>query len=126
VGFCVGGTVAFIAAAARALGAAVTYYGGGIVEGRFGAPALVELASSLKTPWLGVYGDQDHGIPISDVERLRETLATVGVETKIMRYPDAGHGFHCDARGAYHEPSAIDAWTRTLTWLERHVDAPTR
>src|SRR5207247_1493786 len=44
VGFCMGGTVAFIEAAERPLGAAVTFYGGGIVEGRWGAPALKDLA----------------------------------------------------------------------------------
>ena len=121
VGFCMGGTVAFIEAATRTLGAAVTFYGGGIAEGRFGAPALLELAPELKTPWLGCYGDQDKGIPIEQVEQLREAAANAPVDTEIVRYPDAGHGFHCDARSAYHEASAHDAWSRTLAWLDAHL-----
>ena len=121
VGFCMGGTVAFIEAATRTLGAAVTFYGGGIAEGRFGAPALLELAPELKTPWLGCYGDQDKGIGVEQVEQLREAAANAPVDTEIVRYPDAGHGFHCDARSAYHEASAHDAWSRTLAWLDAHL-----
>jgi carboxymethylenebutenolidase len=120
VGFCMGGTVTFIEAATRPLGAAVTFYGGGIAEGRFGAPALLELAPKLKTPWLGCYGDLDK-IPVEQVEQLRAAAARAPVETEIVRYPDAGHGFHCDARAAYHEPSARDAWSRTLAWLDEHL-----
>jgi carboxymethylenebutenolidase len=121
VGFCMGGTVTFIEAHDRKLGAAVTFYGSGIAEGRFGAPALKDLAPELKTPWLGLYGDEDKGIPVEQVEQLRATVASAPVDTEIVRYPEAGHGFHCDARSAYHEPSARDAWSRTLAWLDEHL-----
>jgi carboxymethylenebutenolidase len=121
VGFCMGGTVAFIEAHERTLGAAVTFYGGGIAQGRFGAPALVELAPSLRTPWLGCYGDQDTGIPVEQVEQLRAAVAAAPVDTEVVRYPDAGHGFHCDARSAYEPASAHDAWSRTLGWLDDHL-----
>jgi carboxymethylenebutenolidase len=121
VGFCMGGTVAFIEAHDHKLGAAVTFYGGGIAEGRFGAPALKDIAPELKTPWLGLYGDQDHGIPVEQVEQLREEVAKAPVDTEIVRYQEAGHGFHCDARSAYHERSARDAWSRTLAWLDEHL-----
>ncbi|MGA2805669.1 MAG: dienelactone hydrolase family protein [Acidimicrobiales bacterium] len=123
VGFCMGGTVSFLAAARHGLGAAVTFYGGGLVEGRFGAPSLVELAPNLKTPWLGLYGDLDQGIPVEQVESLRAAVAKAPVPTKIVRYPEAGHGFHCDARGSYHRASADDAWARTLDWFEQHLSA---
>jgi carboxymethylenebutenolidase len=121
VGFCMGGTVSFLAAARDALGAGVTFYGGGITEGRFGMPPLVEMAPSLKTPWLGLYGDLDPGIPVEQVESLREAAARAPVPTEIVRYREAGHGFHCDARGSYHQASATDAWQRTLDWFERHL-----
>jgi carboxymethylenebutenolidase len=121
VGFCMGGNVAFVEATRRSLGAAVTFYGGGIAEGRFGSPSLLDLAPQLKAPWLGCYGDQDKGIPVEQVEQLREAVAGAPVDTEIIRYPDAGHGFHCDARASYHEPSARDAWARTLAWLDEHL-----
>lgn len=123
VGFCMGGTVTFLAAVRRRLGAAVTFYGGGVGTGRFGLPPLVELAPGLSTPWLGLYGDKDQSIPVDDVEALRSAAAGASVPTEVVRYPDAGHGFHCDVRADYHEPSATDAWARAMAWFDAHLAA---
>jgi carboxymethylenebutenolidase len=119
VGFCMGGTVALVTAARRTIGAAVTFYGGGVVEGRFGFPPLVEEATRLAAPWLGLYGDTDRGIPVDQVEALRAAAASSGQVTDVVRYPGAGHGFHCDRRPDHHPPSATDAWQRTLEWFDR-------
>jgi carboxymethylenebutenolidase len=121
VGFCMGGTIAMLAAVHRDLGAAVTFYGGGVTEGRFGFGSLVDEAPRLRAPWLGLYGDLDTGIPVAGVEELRIAAAKSGQPTEIVRYPDAGHGFNCDQRDSYHEPSATDAWRRTLEWFDRHL-----
>jgi len=124
IGFCMGGAVTLYAATLRPLGAAVTFYGGGVATGRFGLPPLIELATSLQTPWLGLYGDKDQGIPVEDVERLREAAATAPVPTEIVRYPEGQHGFHCDDRPAvYDADAAADAWRRTLEWLDGHLAA---
>ncbi|MGA2521372.1 MAG: dienelactone hydrolase family protein [Acidimicrobiales bacterium] len=123
VGFCMGGTVAFMASARRPFGAGVTFYGGGVTEGRFGLPSLVEAAPELQAPWLGLFGDKDQGIPVEQVEELRGAAAKAGVETEIVRYAEAEHGFHCDARDSYHEASARDAWDRTLRWFATHLEA---
>jgi carboxymethylenebutenolidase len=123
VGFCMGGSVVFLAAAKRSLGAAVTFYGGGVSQGRFGMPPLVELAADLKTPWLGLFGDRDQSIPVDDVEALRKAVAVASVATEVIRYPEADHGFHCDARSSYHQESAEDGWKRTLDWLATHLSA---
>ena len=122
VGFCMGGTVSLATAARRPLGAAVTFYGGGVAQGRFGFPPLVELAPSLQSPWLGLYGDLDTGIPVEEVEQLRAAAATATVPTEVVRYPEAEHGFNCDDRPNNHHPaSAADAWARTLSWFDRFV-----
>jgi carboxymethylenebutenolidase len=122
VGFCMGGNVTFYAATMRPLGAAVTFYGGGVTEGRFGFPPLTELASKLQTPWLGLFGDLDRGIPVEDVEDLRIATASVGVPTEIVRYADADHGFNCDDRpSVFNQGAADDAWVRTLAWFDRFV-----
>ena len=121
VGFCMGGTVAFLTGVRRALGASVTFYGGGVAEGRFGMPSLVDMAPDLQTPWLGLYGDRDQGIPTEQVEALRVAIANARVQTDLVRYAEAGHGFHCDLRGDYHEASAQDAWERTLAWFASHL-----
>jgi carboxymethylenebutenolidase len=122
VGFCMGGRVTFLVAASRAIGAAVGFYGGGIVTERFPQfPSLVGRAGELRTPWLGLFGDEDSSIPVADVEQLRDALAAANVSTDIVRYPDAEHGFHCDERPAYNADAAKDGWERTLAWFERHL-----
>jgi carboxymethylenebutenolidase len=123
VGFCMGGRVSFLAAGNLALGAAVGFYGGGIVNGRTeGMPSLLPLISGMRTPWLGLFGDADTGIPAEEVEQLRDELnAGADVDTAIVRYPGAEHGFHCDVRPSYHEASATDGWARTLEWLDGHL-----
>ena len=123
VGFCMGGTVALVAAVRRDVGAAVTFYGGGVTTGRFGFAPLVEEATGLRAPWLGLYGDLDTGIPVAEVEQLRTAAASSGQETEVVRYEDAAHGFHCDERLSHHPSSARDAWRRTLDWLDRHLSA---
>jgi carboxymethylenebutenolidase len=75
----------------------------------------------LQTPWLGLFGDLDKGIPVEGVEELRSALGDAPVAAEVIRYPDAEHGFHCDARDAYHEASATDAWQRTLEWFDTHL-----
>jgi carboxymethylenebutenolidase len=123
VGFCMGGRVTFLVAGRLALGAAVGFYGGGIVHGRTETmPSLLPLVTALRTPWLGLYGDADAGIPVEEVEQLRDELnAGADVDTAIVRYPDARHGFHCDARDSYLESAATDGWARTLAWLDGHL-----
>jgi carboxymethylenebutenolidase len=123
-GFCMGGTLALVTGARRPIGAAVTFYGGGVVEGRFGFPPLVDEATRLTCPWLGLYGDLDRGIPVEQVEALRAAAATTGRPTEIVRYADAGHGFHCDRRPDFHPASAADAWQRTLGWFDRWLLSP--
>jgi carboxymethylenebutenolidase len=121
IGFCMGGSIAFVAGCYWRLGAAVSFYGGGISQSRFGLPPLIDLAPTLQSPYLGLFGDLDGSIPISDVEGLRSAVETAAPEAEIVRYPDANHGFHCDARSSYHEPSAKDAWQRTLAFLDEHL-----
>ena len=121
IGFCMGGSISFVAGCFWKLGAAITFYGGGIAQSRFGFPPLFDLAPTLQSPWLGCFGDLDASIPTTEVEGLEKALANVAVDTEVVRYPDANHGFHCDARDSYHEASAKDGWQRTLAFLEAHL-----
>lgn len=122
VGFCFGGRATFLVALERALGAAVGFYGGGIVTQRFPQfPPLVGRAGELRTPWLGLFGDNDSSIPVDDVEALRAALRAAPVDTEIVRYEGAEHGFHCDVRPSYHETAARDAWSRTLAWFAERL-----
>lgn len=123
VGFCMGGRTSFLVAGNVSIGAGVGFYGGGIVTGRNERMgSLLDLVPTLKAPWLGLFGDEDQSIPVEDVERLRKELAEhAPVDTEVVRYPGAEHGFHCDARPSYSPAAAADAWRRTLDWLHRHL-----
>jgi len=110
VGFCMGGTVAFLAACRlNGLSAAVCYYGGQIAKNADEKP---------KVPTLMHFGDQDASIPMSDVETVKKKR---GGDCEIHVYPGAAHGFHCDERGSFHEASAKLAWQRTMEFLKKHM-----
>jgi carboxymethylenebutenolidase len=121
IGFCMGGSVTLATAARLELGAAVTFYGGGLAEARFGLPSGLASAADLRTPWLGLYGDLDQHIPIDEVEQVRAVVASAPVDAEVVRYADADHGFHCDERPSFHAASSSDAWERTISFLGAHL-----
>lgn len=124
LGFCLGGAVALFAACRLSLGAAVTFYGDGIIESRFGLPPLVDEVAHLDAPWLGLYGGRDKYIPITDVERLRAQVESRTPEAKIVVYGGAGHGFMNDRRPEiFDDAAAVDAWREALAWLSVHIGA---
>lgn len=122
VGFCVGGSVAFFAGTLGVVGAAVSFYGGGIETGRMGLPSLLDQAALLQCAWCGFYGDLDQGIPIEQVEALRVATSTLGFSNQLVRYADADHGFHCDGRpGVFNARAAAEAYERTLAFFAANL-----
>ena len=109
MGFCMGGTVAFLAAAeANGLSAAVCYYGGHIIK-------MVD--KQPKVPIQMHFGEKDAGIPMSDVETIKKKHP----QAEVYAYPDAAHGFHCDERASFNEPASKVAWQRSIAFLQKHV-----
>lgn len=109
VGYCWGGTLAYLAAARLAgLAGAVAYYGGQVARFASERP---------RVPVLLHFGEQDKSIPKSDVTLLQLQLP----ELEYLLYP-AGHGFNCEARASYDAASADLALDRTLGFFERNVD----
>jgi len=108
VGYCWGGSLAFLAAT-RLIGAtaAVGYYGG-MIAGHAG--------EKPKIPIILHFGDKDQSIPMSDVDKVKQAQP----EVPIYVY-SAGHGFNCDARPAYDAPSAKLALERTTAFFEQHI-----
>lgn len=116
IGFDLGGAVALVVASSRALGAAVSVAGGGILTPLTnGLPSLVEVAGELACPWLGIYGDRDEHISTDEVEKLREAVNTSGVAADVVRFAEANHRFDTD------QDSAAEAWQRTLNWFDSHL-----
>jgi carboxymethylenebutenolidase len=109
VGFCMGGSIAFLAATRLSgLSAAVAYYGGQIV--RF-------VDETPKVPMQMHFGEKDQGIPMTDVETIKQKRT----ESEIYVYPGAAHGFHCDERASYNEDASKTAWPRTLDFIKAHL-----
>jgi carboxymethylenebutenolidase len=52
---------------------------------------------------------------------LRDALRNAPVDSDIVRYAEAGHGFHCDQRPDFRPDEAKDAWSRMLAWLDAHL-----
>ena len=104
VGYCWGGTLAFIAACRLSgVTAAVGYYGGGIAAIASDRP---------RVPLMLHFGAQDKHIPLTDVEKIRKAQPTV----PVFVY-DADHGFNCDERESYDEAAAKEAGVRTMEFL---------
>ncbi len=108
VGFCLGGSAAFLSATRlNGLKAAVAFYGGQIVKFADEKP---------KCPVQMHFGETDASIPMSDVEIVKQKRP----DCEIYVYP-AGHGFYCDERASFHNPSATLAWERTTAFLDKHM-----
>lgn len=104
IGYCFGGSVAWLAAADLPITAAVGYYGGQIAGMTDREP---------KVPVLLHFGALDHGIGPDKIETIRATHPDVAVHV----YDDADHGFNCDSRDQYDALSAARALGRTLDFL---------
>ena len=107
MGFCWGGSLAWLAACRLETDCAVCYYGAQISDFAF-EPA--------KCPVVMHFGERD---PLIAPEKLA-AIAAAHPELPIYTYP-AGHGFNCDRRADYHAPSAALAWGRSLAFLRENI-----
>lgn len=112
IGYCMGGRLAFQAAALGGVDAAVAYYGGGI-QGQ------LALASRITAPMQFHCAEHDDHIPLQAVQAVREAMA--GRPAEVLVYPGSTHGFNCWARASYHAPSAALARGRSLVFLAQHL-----
>jgi len=120
-GFCRGGRTTWMYAAhSPKLRAGVAWYG--TLAGRK-SDAMpkhpLDMAKDLKAPVLGLYGAKDDGIPLADVDRMREELKGSGSKSEFVVYAEAGHGFNADFRpDEYRKQDAEDGWKRMLAWFK--------
>jgi carboxymethylenebutenolidase len=121
VGFCLGGTLAYLFAATtrvdgRGPDAAVSYYGSGVQK-------MLDLAPRVECPVLFHYGARDPYIPAEQIDEVERALA--GRPDVVLHRYDAGHAFsNWDAPTFYDEPAARIAWERTLRFLDEHLRPP--
>jgi carboxymethylenebutenolidase len=107
VGYCLGGTLAWLSAARLPIHAAVGYYGGRIAQ---------YLGERPKVPVILHFGEQDQHIPQSEID----AIAKAYPEVSIYTYP-AGHGFNRDGSASYSASCATRARARTIEFLREHL-----
>jgi carboxymethylenebutenolidase len=109
VGYCFGGTIAWLSSTrVDGVSAAVGYYGGGVPDAAEEKP---------KSPVMLHFGETDASIPMDAVEKVKKAQPSV----PIYVYAGAGHGFVCDERGSYQADAAKQARERTIDFFRKHI-----
>lgn len=121
-GFCWGGRITWLYAAHNpAVKAGVAWYGRLVGEATANqARHPVDVAATLKTPILGLYGAKDTGIPLDSIEKMKAELAKGSSGSTFVVFENSGHAFHADYRPSYVEADAKEGWKRALEWLKQH------
>lgn len=127
VGFCIGGHVAYLAATQLPFAAVASFYGGGVATSQMPLSQpepTVELTPGMKkhgTHIVCFFGAQDDHITAEQRNRVARALQEAGVSHEIVVYPAAGHGFFCDQRSSFHQPSHDDAWQRVVALFQKYL-----
>ena len=113
MGFCMGGHIALVTAAAteKRFAAVCPFYG---------SPDGVD-PHAIRIPVCGSYGARDTSIPAAAV---RAFAAALTVPNDIRIYDEAGHAFFDDQRASYVATAAADAWKRTIAFLQKYSVEP--
>ena len=123
IGFCMGGRVAYLAAAASPfVKAAVAYYGGNIFRawGR-DAPSPFERTAEIHCPILGHFGEDDKNPSPEDMRKLDAELTKFNKAHEFYAYPNAAHAFMDATKESYRQPADEASWPRTLEFFNRHL-----
>lgn len=117
-GFCMGGRYVFLANAVLAdrIGAAVSFYGGGIapVEDRAGRKPLLDAIPAMRTPINFYYGTKDTSILSDELGRIAEAMAKANKRFTLTVFDDVGHGFFCEDRASYAKSAAQQSWKEMI------------
>lgn len=123
-GFCWGGRITWLYAAHQPkVKAGVAWYGRLLGQASSLTPKHpLDLVGQLNAPVLGLYGGADSGIPVDQIDTMKQALAQgsrSAAASAFQVYPEAPHAFHADYRPSYREAAAKDGWTRMLAWFKQ-------
>jgi carboxymethylenebutenolidase len=115
VGFCMGGTLSFLSGTQDLdLTGVIGFYSG--MSRDLGGGTLLDRASQIRRPALGLFGGADQGIPPEQVAAFDAKLDAAGVPHEIITYPGAPHSFF-DRRATEFAEASADAWKRVLGFI---------
>lgn len=110
VGYCWGGSIAYLAASQLKLDAGVAYYGTRIHQ---------MLKDNTPTcPFMFHFGQQDKLVPMENIKKIE----AANPDSPLHLYPNAGHAFSCEPRPSFHPISAEMAMDRSLAFLQQQLD----
>jgi carboxymethylenebutenolidase len=117
-GFCMGGRLAFLSATLGLdLAGVLGFYGWPAGPHRNGSPAPAEVAASIASPVLAIWGGADRGITPDIVATFEGALVAAGVEHRSITYPGAPHSFF-DRTAAEHADASTSAWREALDFIQ--------
>ncbi len=117
IGFCFGGSIAYLLAARTEPDAVISFYGSAV-------PDNLDALDRIPCPLQFHFGGSDAYIPREQVARV-EAAAAARPNVEMHVEEDAGHAFHNRKAPMFHMPEpAARAWRHTEEFLQRHL--PTR
>ena len=111
LGFCLGGKLAYLAAARSGVDCAVCYYGVGIEQS-------LDVAAGITCPLVMHFAEKDQYVSVAAVEQIKARFAG-RPEIEIYLYPGVDHGFNRKTGAHYDKPAAGMAHSRTITLLRK-------
>ena len=117
IGWCFGGGQSLqlaLHSEQRPLVANILYYGTPLVTDK-------QQLSKLKWPVLGIFGDKDQAIPLSNIQQFKAALDNIGIPNEIHIYKGLGHAFANPSRANYAPNETVDAWQKTLAFLKKNT-----
>lgn len=122
VGFCMGGRVVYLMAAANPdLKAGVMYYGGNIMQPWGDGPSPFERTPAIHCPILGHFGEEDDNPSPEDMRKLDAELTRWGKVHRFYPYAGAGHAFANIGSPKYRAHAADASWPRTFDFFARYL-----
>ncbi|MGE0733862.1 MAG: dienelactone hydrolase family protein [Alphaproteobacteria bacterium] len=111
IGFCLGGKLAYLAAAHAGVDCAVSYYGVGIEND-------LDVAKTIAGPMVLHFAGEDKFVPPAAVEKIRAAFAGRD-DVEIYAYPGCDHAFNNPGRASFNKPAALMAHSRSMAMFRR-------
>jgi carboxymethylenebutenolidase len=127
VGFCMGGRIVYLMAAANPdLKAGVMYYGSDTFRAWGDGPSPFERTAEIHCPIMGHFGAEDENPSPADMDKLAAELSRHGKAHEFHQYPNAGHAFANLGSPKYRAEAANASWPRTFAFLDQQFGAAER
>jgi len=117
IGWCFGGGQSLqlaLHSQQHTLVATILYYGTPLVTDK-------QELSKIKWPVLGIFGDKDQAIPLSNIQQFKTALDSISIPNEIHIYKGLGHAFANPSGANYAPNETVDAWQKTLAFLKKNT-----